>query len=43
MYIGAVGPETKVYASNEVPKRFLDKVQSLGIARRRFSSTAPSP
>ncbi|MDI1451594.1 hypothetical protein [Polyangium sp. 6x1] len=31
MYVGTVGPDTKVYASNEIPRRFLDQVRSHGL------------
>lgn len=30
-YVGSVGPETKVYTGNEVPRRFTDVVRDLGL------------
>lgn len=30
-YVGSVGPETKVYAGNEVPKRFTDVINELDL------------
>lgn len=31
IYIGSVGPETHVYTGNQVPKRFVDTIQGLGL------------
>lgn len=31
MYIGTVGPDTKVYTANEVPRRFVDVASGLGL------------